>query len=63
MRPFIARCHLGLGNQYRRASDHEQAREHLATATTLFGKMDIALWRKQAEAGMRAPAWSSGRSS
>jgi hypothetical protein len=33
MRPLIAYCHLDLGKQ------REQAREHLATATTMYRDM------------------------
>jgi hypothetical protein len=36
MRPLIAHCHLGLAKLYRRTDKREQAREHLATATTMY---------------------------
>jgi hypothetical protein len=32
--PLVAHCHLGLGKLYRRTDKREQARKHLATATT-----------------------------
>jgi hypothetical protein len=36
MRPRVAHCHLGLAKLYRRADKREQARGHLATATTMY---------------------------
>jgi tetratricopeptide (TPR) repeat protein len=50
MRPLVAHCHLGLGRLYSRAGQHEQAREHLTTATTMYREMDMQFWRDQAEA-------------
>jgi tetratricopeptide (TPR) repeat protein len=50
LRPLIAHCHLGLGALYRRAGTRQQAREHLTTAATMFGEMDMLYWREQAEA-------------
>ena len=32
----FAHCHLGLGKLYHRTDKREQAREHLATATTMY---------------------------
>jgi tetratricopeptide (TPR) repeat protein len=52
-RPLLARCHLGLGALYRRAGTRQQAREHLTTAATMFGEMDMRYWREQAETEMR----------
>jgi class 3 adenylate cyclase/tetratricopeptide (TPR) repeat protein len=49
MRPLAAHCHLGLGTLSRRAGKSEQAREHLATATTMFREMDMSFWLGQAE--------------
>ena len=54
MRPLVAHCHLGLGKLYRRTGKREQAREHLATATTMYREMDMAYWLEQAEAEMGA---------
>jgi tetratricopeptide (TPR) repeat protein len=50
LRPLLAHCHLGLGALYRRVGKREQAREHLTTAATMFGEMDMRYWREQAEA-------------
>jgi len=55
LRPLVARCHLGLGALYRRTGKREQAREHLTTALTLFGEVDMRYWREQAEAESKAP--------
>ncbi len=49
MRPLVAHCHLGLGKLYRRTGKREQAREHLATAATMYREMDMRFWREQAE--------------
>jgi len=54
MRPLVAHCHLGLGKLYRRTGKPEQAREHLATATTMYREMDMRFYLKQAEAEMDA---------
>ena len=54
MRPLAAHCHLGLGKLYRRTGKHDHARDHLATATTMYREMDMRLWPEQAEAEMRA---------
>jgi tetratricopeptide (TPR) repeat protein len=53
MRPLIAHCHLGLGKLYRRTDKHEQAREHVATAATMYGEMSMTYWLEKAEAEMR----------
>jgi tetratricopeptide (TPR) repeat protein len=53
MRPLIAHCHLGLGKLSRRTGRHEQAREHLGTAATMYSDMAMASWLEQAEAEMR----------
>jgi len=50
MRPLVAHCHLGLGKLYRRTSKREQAREHLATATTMYREMGMTYWLEKAEA-------------
>jgi tetratricopeptide (TPR) repeat protein len=50
MRPLIAHCHLGLGKLYRRTGKREEAKEHLATATTMYREMDMRFWLEQAEA-------------
>jgi tetratricopeptide (TPR) repeat protein len=53
MRPLIAQCHLGLGKLYRRIGEHEQAREHLTNATTLYREMGMAYWLEQAGPELR----------
>jgi tetratricopeptide (TPR) repeat protein len=55
MRPLIAHCHLGLGRLSRRTGEHEQAREHLTTATTMYREMDMSYWLEQAEAELMEP--------
>jgi class 3 adenylate cyclase/tetratricopeptide (TPR) repeat protein len=52
MRPLVAHCHLGLGKLYRRVGKRDQAQEHLATAATMYGEMDMRFWLEQAEAEM-----------
>jgi tetratricopeptide (TPR) repeat protein len=54
MRPLIAHCHLGLGKLYRRTGKHEQAREHLTAATTMYRDMDMRFWLEQVEAELRS---------
>jgi class 3 adenylate cyclase/tetratricopeptide (TPR) repeat protein len=49
MRPLVAHCHLGLGKLYRRTGKHEQAQEHLATATTMYREMGMTYWLEQAQ--------------
>jgi uncharacterized protein HemY len=53
MRPLIARCHLGLGRLYRRIDNHEQAKKHLTTATSMMREMQMGLWLEQAEAELK----------
>jgi tetratricopeptide (TPR) repeat protein len=53
MRPLVAHCHLGLGKLSRRTGKREEAREHLATATTLYREMDMTYWLEKAEAEMQ----------
>jgi class 3 adenylate cyclase/tetratricopeptide (TPR) repeat protein len=50
MRPLVAHCHLGLAKLYRRTDQREQAREHLATATTMYREMGMTYWLEKAEA-------------
>jgi tetratricopeptide (TPR) repeat protein len=56
MRPLIARCHLGLGQLYRRRGRREHAQTHLATARTLLREMGMRFWLEQAEAELRGVA-------
>jgi hypothetical protein len=51
--PLVAHCHLGLGKLYRHTGKHEQAREHLATATTMYREMGMTFWLEKAEAEVR----------
>jgi tetratricopeptide (TPR) repeat protein len=50
MRPLVAHCHLGLGKLYRRTDKREQAKEHFATATTMYREMGMTYWLEKAEA-------------
>jgi hypothetical protein len=50
LRPLVAHCHFGLGALNRRAGKRQEAREHITTAETMFGEMDMRHWREQAEA-------------
>jgi hypothetical protein len=52
MRPLVAHCHLGLAKLSRRTGKRHPAREHLATATTMYREMDMLFWLEQAEAEM-----------
>jgi tetratricopeptide (TPR) repeat protein len=54
MRPLVAHCQLGLGQLSRRTGKREQAREHLATATTMFREMDMEFWLGKAAAELAA---------
>jgi class 3 adenylate cyclase/tetratricopeptide (TPR) repeat protein len=56
MRPLVAHCHLGLAKLHRRTGKREQAREHLAAATTMYREMDMRFWLEQAQAESRALA-------
>jgi tetratricopeptide (TPR) repeat protein len=53
MRPLSAHCHLGLGKLYRRTGKPERAREHLATATTMYREMGMTYWLERAEAELK----------
>jgi tetratricopeptide (TPR) repeat protein len=53
MRPLGAHCHLGLGKLYRRTGETEQAQAHLATAATLYRKMDMTYWLEKVETELR----------
>jgi hypothetical protein len=52
MRPLVAHCHLGLGRLYRRTGDSEQAEEHLAAATAMYGGMGMTYWLEKVGAGL-----------
>jgi tetratricopeptide (TPR) repeat protein len=58
LRPLVAHCHFGLGKLYGRTNKLDRAREHLATATTMYREMDMPFWLGRAEAeggGQRSP--------
>jgi hypothetical protein len=46
-------CHLGLGKIYRRTDKREQARKHLAKATTMYREMGMTYWLEKAGGEMR----------
>jgi tetratricopeptide (TPR) repeat protein len=50
LRPHIAHCHLALSRLYRRTGKPEEVQEHLTSATTMYGEMDMQLWLEQAAA-------------
>jgi len=50
MRPLAAHCHLGLGKLYRRTGKRDEARGHLATATTMYREMGMMYWVERTEA-------------
>ena len=54
MRPLAAHCHLGRGKLYRRTGQHEQAHEHLTTATTMYRAMDMRFWLENTETELKA---------
>jgi hypothetical protein len=56
MRPLIAHCRLRLDKLYQRMGRREEAREHVATATTMYREMDMRFWLDQASPAPRARA-------
>ncbi|OLC16093.1 MAG: hypothetical protein AUH29_06170 [Candidatus Rokubacteria bacterium 13_1_40CM_69_27] len=54
MRPLVGRCHLALGQLYRRTGNAVRAEEHLASATELFCEMGMSRWLKESEDSLRA---------
>ena len=53
LRPLEARCHLSLGQLYRRAGQCDQACEQLTVAITMLSDMDMTYWLEQAEAQLK----------
>jgi class 3 adenylate cyclase/tetratricopeptide (TPR) repeat protein len=53
MAPLVAHCHAGLGRTAMRRGDRRQARESLATATTMYREMGMRYWLEKAEAEMK----------
>ena len=49
MRPLVAHCQFGLAKLHAKSGEREEAREHLATAATLYREMDMRVWLEQAE--------------
>lgn len=49
-RPLVGHCHLSLAKLYLRTGARDQAREHAATAATMYRAMDMPFWLAQAEA-------------
>jgi len=47
------RVRLAASWLFRKTDQHEQARQHLTTATTMFREMDMRFWLDQAGAEMR----------
>jgi len=54
MGPMVAHCHLGLGKLYGHEGKRQEAREHLATAATMYRAMDMRFWLEQAEVSGKA---------
>jgi hypothetical protein len=52
MRPLQAHCHRGLGRLYATTGQVAQARTALATASVLYGALDMAFWLTQTEAAL-----------
>jgi tetratricopeptide (TPR) repeat protein len=53
MQPIVAHCHHGLGNLYERVGRRDEAREHLATAATLYREMEMRFWLDRVETVVR----------
>jgi hypothetical protein len=56
MRPLVAHCRLGPGKLYGRTGDAVRAREHLTTATGMYGEMRMRFWLEQADAATTGSA-------
>jgi class 3 adenylate cyclase len=52
MRPLVAHCELGLAKLNQRIGQQQEAREHIATAVTMYREMGMSFWLPDAE-GMR----------
>ncbi len=53
LRPLVANCHLSIGSLLRRTGENDQARDHLATAMTMYHDMNMSFWLEKAEAEVR----------
>ena len=49
MAPLLAHCHFGLGREYRRTRNMNQAREHLTSAVQLYRALEMRFWLDPAE--------------
>jgi tetratricopeptide (TPR) repeat protein len=49
LRPLAAHGHLALAQLYRRAREHERAREHRTTVTAMLRAMDMTPWLERLE--------------
>jgi len=49
MRPLVAHCHFGLGRLHQRTGKPEQAQDHVATATAMYGEMGMTHWLENIE--------------
>jgi hypothetical protein len=49
MRPLVARCHLSLGNLYRRTNQRQETQEHLATTAEMYRQMAMTYWLDKAQ--------------
>jgi hypothetical protein len=56
MRPLIAH-HAGIAKVARRTGKHEQAKEHLTSATTMYREMGMTCWLEKMEAEMQELAY------
>ena len=54
MRPLVAHCHFGLGRLHGRTGNPEQAQEHLAAATAMYGEMGMTYWLEKLGKGTNA---------
>ena len=54
MRPLVAHCRFGLGKLHAKTGQREKAKEHLATATTLYREMCTTFWLAGAESALKA---------
>jgi len=49
MQSLVARCHLGLGEVYRKSGAYEKAKAELTAAAGLFRSMEMTFWVGRAE--------------
>ena len=55
MAPLQARCHLGLGDVYRRLGQDEEARRELTHAVAMLQAMQMRYWLQRGEASAPSP--------